>query len=192
MQAAYFNYGSDQLSVGQPLNAARSFQQAIHAGHGEAHAALAFMHYGTYVGIPFDPNAIFKLASAGAAIGCVHSKGALADCYMNAVGAARDERRGVQLAKESAAAGSMYGQSELAIAHFEGFDGAPKDHVTAASLFTLAANQGEAHSLGWLARMHAKGLGVRQSKDEADRALTRLEAMGYAHASLSRRRLGLD
>ena len=86
----------------------------------------------------------------------------------------------------------MYGQSELAIAHFEGFDGAPKDHVTAASLFTLAANQGEAHSLGWLARMHAKGVGVRQSKDEADRALTRLEAMGYAHASLSRRRLGLD
>jgi hypothetical protein len=51
LQTAYFNEDSEQLSSGRPSNAARCLQQVVYGGHAAAHAALAFMHYGTYVGI---------------------------------------------------------------------------------------------------------------------------------------------
>ena len=49
---AYFHEGSRQLAHGQACEAARSFQRAIDAGHAESHAALTYMHYGTYRGVP--------------------------------------------------------------------------------------------------------------------------------------------
>ena len=110
LQTGYFNEGCERLSSGRPSYAARCFQQAVDGGHAAAHAALAFMHYGTYVGIPNDgpgqDDPIHELACAGARMGCIHSKGALAACLMEGVGAPKDNRRGVQLAIESAAAGS--------------------------------------------------------------------------------------
>ena len=74
LQTGYFNEGCEQLSSGRPSYAARCFQQAVDGGHAAAHAALAFMHYGTYVGIPNDPGRIHELASAGARMRCLHSK----------------------------------------------------------------------------------------------------------------------
>ena len=183
LQTGYFHEGCEQLSSGRPSYAARCFQQAVDGGHAAAHAALAFMHYGTYVGIPNDPDRIHELACAGARMGCIHSKGALAACFMEGVGAAKDYRRGVELAIESAAAGSMYGQHTLAVAHREGVDSsAPRDDARAAVLFQLAAEQGEVHSLGWLAMMHLGGLGVPKSTDEALNVFRRAAAIGYQPA----------
>jgi TPR repeat protein len=115
----------------------------------------------------------------GATMGCIHGKGALADCFMHGVGALKDYRRGVELAIESAAAGSMYGQCQLAIAHHEDVDSiAPRNDARAAVLFQLAAEQGEVHSLSWLANMHLDGLGVPRSRREALRLFTRAAAIG--------------
>jgi TPR repeat protein len=55
----------------------------------------------------------------------------------------------------------MYGQHTLAVARREGVDSsAPRDVAKAAVLFQLLAEQGEVHSLGWLAMMYFGGLGV--------------------------------
>jgi TPR repeat protein len=150
---AHFNEGTRQLASGQASEAARSFQRAISAGHAESHAALSFMHYGTYRGLSKSPSIIFELASAGASLGCIHSKGALADCLLHGTGTAVDVAEGFRLATESAAAGSLYGQHSLAVAYRRGVAGVPRDDATAAQLFTLAAEQGEVHSCAWLGNM---------------------------------------
>ncbi len=41
----------------------------------------------------------FELASAGAALGCAHSKGALGLCYLYGYGVAEDKARGLALGK---------------------------------------------------------------------------------------------
>ena len=151
---AFFHEGTQQLASGQTSEAAHSFQRAISLGHAESHAALAFMHYGTYKGMPSSPDTIFQLASAGFSLGCIHSKGALADCLLNGTGTARDEVGGFRLATESAEAGSLYGQHSLAVAYRTGVAGVPRDPAKAALLFTLAAEQGEVHSLDWLGNMY--------------------------------------
>ncbi len=43
-------------------------------------------------------------------MGCAHSKGALGRCLANGAGVAEDVGRGLALARESAAAGSSFGQ----------------------------------------------------------------------------------
>jgi uncharacterized protein len=150
---SYFHEGSQQLASGQTSEAACSFQRAISAGHVESHAALAFMHYGTYKDLPKAPGTIFQLASTGSSLGCIHSKGALADCLLNGEGTARNVAEGLRLATESAAAGSLYGQHSLAVAYRMGI-AVPRDDEKAAHLFTLAAQQGEVHSLDWLGNMY--------------------------------------
>ena len=77
----------------------------------------------------------------------------------------------------------MYGQHTLAVAHREGVDSsAPRDDARAAVLFQLAAEQGEVHSLGWLAMMYLGGLGVPKSTDEALNVFRRAAAIGYQPA----------
>ena len=150
---AYFHEGSRQLAHGQACEAARSFQRAIDAGHAESHAALSYMHYGTYRGVPPCHSKVFQLASAGAKMGCIHSKGALADCLRTGIGTAVDVAEAFRLATESADAGSLYGQHSLACAYRRGI-GISQNDAIAARLFLLAAEQGEVHSHDWLGNMY--------------------------------------
>ena len=150
---AYFHEGSLQLAHGQACAAARSFQRAIDAGHAESHAALSYMHYGTYKGIPRSNSKVFQLASAGAKMGCIHGKGALADCLRNGIGTEIDVAEAFRLATESADAGSLYGQHSLACAYRTGV-GVSQNDAMAARLFLLAAEQGEVHSHDWLGNMY--------------------------------------
>jgi hypothetical protein len=99
---AYFHQRSRQLAHGQASEAACSFRRAIDAGHAESHAALSYMHYGTYRGRPRSGSKVFQLASAGARTGCIHSKGALADCLRVGIGAAKNVEEAFRLASESA------------------------------------------------------------------------------------------
>ena len=46
-------------------------------------------------------------------MGCAHSKGALGRCLVYGAGVAKDVGRGLALARESAAAGSSFGQFVL-------------------------------------------------------------------------------
>ena len=61
-------------------------------------------------GVAKDEKRGFELATAGAALGCAHSKGALGRCYVGGHGVAEDEARGLALGRESEAAGSCFGQ----------------------------------------------------------------------------------
>ena len=51
----------------------------------------------------------FELASLGASFGCAHNKGVLGCCYVFGRGVAKDEARGFEFGRESAAAGSRIG-----------------------------------------------------------------------------------
>jgi TPR repeat protein len=52
------------------------------------------------LGVAKDLNRGFKLAKAGAALGCAHSKGALGLCYVGGRGVAEDDARGLALGRE--------------------------------------------------------------------------------------------
>ena len=151
---AYFHQGSRQLAHGQASEAACSFQRAIDAGYAESHAALSYMHYGSYRGMPRSNIKVFQLASAGARMGCIRSKAALADCLRGGIGTAKNVEEAFRLASESAKAGSLYGQHSLACAYRTGV-GVSHDNAMAARLFLLAAEQGEVHSHDWLGHMYS-------------------------------------
>jgi TPR repeat protein len=74
-------------------------------------------------GVAKDVKRAFELASAGAALGCAHSKGALGFCYVMGHGVAEDEERGLALGWESAAAGSCFGQYVVALCYYQGYGG---------------------------------------------------------------------
>ena len=57
-----------------------------------------------------DHKGAFELASAGEGMGCAHSKGVLGCCYVYGRGVAEDRAKGLELARESAEAGSCIGQ----------------------------------------------------------------------------------
>ena len=131
---AYFHQGSRQLAHGQVSEAACSFQRAIDAGHAESHAALSYMHYGTYRGIQRSDSKVFQLASAGARMGCIHSKGALAVCQRGGIGTAKNVEEAFRLASESANAG-------IGVSH---------DNAMAAHLILLAASRARCtRTTGW-------------------------------------------
>jgi TPR repeat protein len=82
--------------------------------HHQAHAELATVLVDGRPGVPRDSRAAFDAAAAGAKLGCAHSKGVLGLCYANGCGVHRDAVKGLQLGRESAAAGSCHGQFTVA------------------------------------------------------------------------------
>jgi hypothetical protein len=108
----------------------------------------------------------FDLAQEGAALGCEHSKGALARCYYYGNGVYKNTTVAREIAEESAAAGSSYGQFVLGRCIQDGKGG---DNDTEASrLYRLAADQGLAIAQHNLGVMLFFGLGVDENEDEAE------------------------
>eukprot|EP00927_Polykrikos_kofoidii_P030181 TRINITY_DN26011_c0_g1_i1.p1 TRINITY_DN26011_c0_g1~~TRINITY_DN26011_c0_g1_i1.p1 ORF type:complete len:808 (-),score=153.06 TRINITY_DN26011_c0_g1_i1:273-2696(-) len=73
----------------------------------------------------------------------------------------------LRLLKEAASRGNSEAQCALGLAFLLGDDGAPHDPSAAASLFRLAAEQGDARAMCNLGAMYAQGLGVSRDLDEA-------------------------
>jgi TPR repeat protein len=93
--------------------AAAIWQEAVVLGDACSHAELAWLLIHGRQGVEVNETAAFQLAQAGAVSGCMHSCGVLACCFVNGDGCSPDMVRGLQLARDSAAAGSKYGQFML-------------------------------------------------------------------------------
>ena len=113
--------------------AAERWGRAALLQHAPSHAFLSNMLQEGRPGLPSDHPRSFKLASAGAAMGCAHSKGVLSQCLITGVSVAVDRAQGLALARESAAAGSLFGQFVVGLCTHVGWEVA-RDHSEAARL----------------------------------------------------------
>ncbi len=108
----------------------------------------------------------FALAQEGAELGCEHSKGALARCYYYGNGVYDNATVAREIAEESAAAGSAYGQFVLGRCIQDGKGG--ENDTEASRLYRLAADQGLAIAQHNLGVMLFFGLGLDENEDEAE------------------------
>jgi hypothetical protein len=189
--------GEALFQEGQRLYGEQRFSEAVERWgraallqHGPSHAHLSDMLLWGRAGVAKDKKRALKLATAGAALGCAHSKGALGLCYVGGFGVAEDEARGLALGRESEAAGSCFGQLVVGRCYRWGCGGVAQDDAEAVRLYSLAAEQGHATAQHNLGLMFECGTGVAQDRAEAIRWYRLSAAQGYARAKTSLARLG--
>jgi TPR repeat protein len=182
-------YGEQRFS-----EAAERWGRAALLRHAPSHAHLSDMLCDGRPGVAIDEKRAFKLAKAGAALGCAHSKGALGRCYVGGYGVAADEARGLALGRESAAAGSCFGQFVVGQCYRYGWNvgwgGIAENKAEAARLFRLAADQGHACAQFLLGDLFEKGHGVAQDRSEAIRWYRLAAEQGDTDAQFRLARLG--
>jgi uncharacterized protein len=157
-------YGEQRFS-----EAAERWGRAALLQHAPSHTHLSDMLIDGRAGVAVDQKRAFELAAAGVALGCAHSKGALSRCYVVGYGVAKDAARGLALGRESAAAGSCFGQYVVRWCYKNGCGGFAQDYAEAVRLYSLAAAQGHANAQYSLGYMFEKGKGVAQDRAEAIR-----------------------
>jgi hypothetical protein len=157
-------YGEQRFS-----EAGERWGRAALLQHGPSHAHLSDMLIYGRAGVAKDVKRAFAFASAGAALGCAHSKGALGFCYVWDIGVAKDEARGLALGRESEAAGSCFGQFVVGYCYKFCCGGIARDYAEAARLYRLAAEQGHASAQISLGSMFEHGQVVAQDRAEAIR-----------------------
>jgi TPR repeat protein len=165
-------------------DAAKKWGQATLLLHGPSHAWLSYMLIEGRPKLPKDEKRAFELASIGASMNCVHSKGVLGHCYLRGYGVIEDNIKGFELGQESAASGSCFGQFVVGLCYDVGSIGFTKfgifimDYVEAARMYRLAAVQGHADAQYNLADMLRFGHGVAQDDVEAIRFYRLAAAQG--------------
>jgi TPR repeat protein len=169
-------YGEQRYS-----DAAQRWGQAALSKHAASHAFLSDMLIDGRPGVAKDVKRAFKLAKAGAALGCAHSKGALGRCYLVGEGVAANVGKGLALGRESEAAGSCFGQYVVGVWYNNG-QGVAQDDAEAVRLYRLAAAQGHAQAQCNLGVMFDIGEGVAQDDAEAVRLYRLTAAQGHAQA----------
>jgi hypothetical protein len=172
-------YGEQRFS-----EAAECWGRAALLQHAPSHAHVSSMLFEGRAGVAVDEKRAFAFASAGAALGCAHSKGALGRCYVYGHGVAKDAARGLALGRESEAAGSCFGQFVVGKCHSAGW-GVAQDSAEAVRLYSLAAEQGHADAQCHLGFMFEDGQGVAQDYAEAVRLWRLAAAQGHADAQLN-------
>ena len=172
-------YGEQRYS-----DAAQRWGQAALSKHAASHAFLSDMLIDGRPGVAKDEKRAFKLAKAGAALGCAHSKGALGRCYIFGHGVAANERKGLALGRESEAAGSCFGQFVVGVCYNEARV-VVQDEEEAVRLWRLAAAQGHAGAQCNLGVMFDNGEGVAQDHAEAVRLYRLAAAQGFALAQFN-------
>jgi TPR repeat protein len=205
-------YGEQRFS-----EAAERWGRAALLEHGPSHAHVSDMLMDGRPGVAKDRKRAFAFASAGVALGCAHSKGALGLWYFEF--SEEDRARALALGRESAAAGSCFGQFVVADCYHEGWGGVAEDNAEAERLFRLAAEQGYARAqyytgrflydtseeILWyrlaaaqgnaeaqynLGKMFEDGRGVAQDLAEAIRWYRLAAEQEYYHAQERLRKLG--
>ena len=121
-------------------DAARSWGQAALLQHAHSHALLSDMLIDGRLCVRADEKQAFELARIGAAMGCAHSKGVLA-FFRTEIEDHQDIEKGIALARDSAAAGSCFGQYVLGRCYNAGW-GVAKDFDEGMRLRRLAAANG--------------------------------------------------
>lgn len=198
------NFAEFSFQEGQRLyreqrfgDASQLWGQAAVLNHGPSHAFLSvllldglletrswalvcderirYLHQGS----PTSMQA-FALASAGAALGCAHSKGALAHCLMSGFGPRVSVCSADELARESAQSGSCIGQYVVGLACKMGGESDPQRGKAAAVRWLhLAAEQGHASAQFDLSIMYSLGDGVAKNKAEAKKWKEKAQAQGH-------------
>ena len=160
--------------------AAEHLARAVDMGSPYAHALLSTLLVEGRPGLPRDHPRAFRLAAAGAELGCVHSKGALARCFSGGFGVAQDPLQACALAEHSAASGSRFGMFVLAVC-FEHGEGVGVDMEMAISLWRRAADQRHASA------QYNLGVALKQGNNppEALRLWTLAAAQGHAQAQVA-------
>jgi TPR repeat protein len=166
-------YGEQRFS-----EAAERWGRAALQQHAPSHAHLSDMLMEGRPGVAVDEERAFELATAGAALGCAHSKGALGRCYL--FGDAEDQERALALARESEAAGSCFGQYVVGMCYRNGRGGVAQDHAETVRHFLLAADQGHALAQVNCGGMFEYGLGIAKDTAESIRWFRLAAAQGGA------------
>jgi hypothetical protein len=178
---AYLRWAQELLDEKQHccavVNLQTKYEQHLHE-----HAALSWLLLDGKAGVPKNFIKAFEVALQGNRLNCAHSKGALARCYVAGRGVTKDTDRGLQLARESAAAGSCYGHFVLGAAHVNGEGGVLRDYVQAVAHWRLAATQGLAAAQFNLGTMYSNGQGLPQDQAEAIRLYQLAAAQDYSLA----------
>jgi len=157
---------------------------AVHAAATPEGAQLADMLFWGSPDVPEDHKRAFELASAGAGMACVRSKGVLGCCYAYGKGVAEDRAKGLELGRESAAAGSCMGQFVVGKCYREGWSVA-QDYAEAVRFYRLAAAQGHVVAQFNLGHMFNEGRGVARDYAEAVRLWRLAAAQGDARAQFN-------
>jgi len=178
---AFFERGQREYDDGLYASAAVSWGHAVDLKHAHAHALLADLLFWGRPEVSEDHKRAFELASAGAGMGCVHSKGVLGCCYAYGRGVAQDRAKGLELGRESAAAGSCMGQFVVGKCYHAGW-GVAQDNAEAAISWRLAATQGHTMAQYNLGLMFSEGRGVAQDHAEALRFWRLAAAKGNSRA----------
>jgi TPR repeat protein len=129
------------VAAGNLAAAAELQAQAISFGHLPSRADLAWILTDGRQGVPKNCQRAFQLVEQGARLKCSHCLGGLARCLAGGFGCAKDPERCLQLARESAAAGSRYGQYMVGWLHHTGWVTGVKNLDEAAFYYRLASAQ---------------------------------------------------
>ena len=190
---ALFDEGMRLVAAGRYRNAVSKLKRAVALGHVAAHAELAWLLIvgkgETQICRNCVPDCVADLAKRGSALGCAHSRGiyALKSVYNYAGGNFRGHRalvRGLRLARESAAAGSKYGQYVLGKLHLDAECGLQQDVAEALVYFRLASEQGLELAHYELGKLYWYGHGVAQDHAAAVGWYRRAAQQGYLMACM--------
>jgi len=118
--------------------------------------------------VPKDEKTAFELASHGASLDSQHCKGVLARCLILGIGVEKNIQIGLELGRESEAAGSLFGRFIIGKCNHQGL-GMEKNFNEAKRLYTLAAEEGHAAAHTNLGNMFENGEGSEVNYDEAER-----------------------
>ena len=146
--------------------AAKSWGQSALLQHAPSHALLSSMLLDGRLGVRNDEKQAFELAEIGAAMGCAHSKGVIAFFCLEIEDRA-DRGRGLALARESAAAGSYFGQYALSRCYEAGW-GVAEDWDECMRLRRLAAANGSDRAQFDLGRAYKHGYGDDAAPGDAE------------------------
>jgi TPR repeat protein len=165
--------------------AAAEYELAIVLGQGpqEAYAELAWLKLFGREGLPKGMEESLQVAEAGMRLGCVHCTGIVAYCFTDGCERLKIDRvRALQLARESAAAGSRYGQFVLGRLHWFGWGGLAMNVAEGLMHFRLAAAQGLDQAQRWLGMMYRVGSGLAPDQAEALRWYRKAADQGLPYA----------
>ena len=152
---------------GHCADAEALLQLAVDLGHLPSRALKAWLLIDGREGVTKDHKNAYELAKQGARLGCHHCQGVLSFCYWGGCGCEEDDVRSLELARESSAKGSSYGQLTLGFLLLSVVDGVELEDGQALELFRLAARQGLDMAQFQLGEMCYYGIGVTEDINEA-------------------------
>jgi hypothetical protein len=154
---------------GHCANAVVPLQLAVDLGHLPSCALKAWLLVDGREGVAKDHKKAYELAEQGARLGCHHCQGVLSFCYWGGCGCGEDDVRSSELARESSAKGSSYGQLTLGFLLLSVVNGLELEDGQALKLFRLAAGQGLDMAQFQLGEMCYYGIGITEDINEAKR-----------------------